>query len=54
MSFESIEEKIFKDRVHVDTSGMVYVEYGKDFVRFRHSETGRLFEVKVRERKTKK
>ena len=52
MAFESIEEKIFKYRVTVDTSDLQYVEKGKDFVRFRIG--GRIFQVSVKERKTKK
>jgi hypothetical protein len=52
MSFETLTEKIFQDRVKVDTSGMQYVEYGQDFVRFRIGE--KLFEVKVIIKKKKK
>jgi hypothetical protein len=51
MSFETITEKIFKDRVKVDISGLTYVEKGIDFIRFRVGE--KLFEVKIKERKKK-
>ncbi len=52
MSFETLTEKIFKDRVKIDTSGMNYVEYGIDFVRFKVGD--KLFEVKVKEKINKK
>jgi hypothetical protein len=48
MSFETITEKIFKERVSIDTSGMKYVEYGMDYVRFKIGD--KLFEVKVKEK----
>lgn len=51
MSFETLPEKIFKDRVTVDTKGLSYVEYGIDFIRFRLGE--KLFEVKIKEKKSK-
>jgi hypothetical protein len=49
MAFETLTEKVFKDRVKVDTSGMKYVEYGIDYVRFKIGD--KLFEVKVKEKK---
>lgn len=50
--FDSITEKIFRERVKVDTSDLKYVEMGSDFVRFR-DENGKLFEVSVKEKKSK-
>lgn len=51
MAFDSITEKVFKERVQVKTSDLQYVEFGNDFIRFRIE--GRLFEVSVKERISK-
>jgi hypothetical protein len=53
MAFEETTEKIFRERVRINTEGILYKEYGKDFVRFRCPETGKLFEVKVTEKFSK-
>jgi hypothetical protein len=49
MSFETLTEKIFKDRVKVDTSDLKYVEKGQDFVRFKIGD--KLIEVRVKLKK---
>jgi hypothetical protein len=53
MAFEGDCEKIFKERVRINTEGILYKEYGKDYVRFRCPETGKLFEVRVKEKFSK-
>jgi hypothetical protein len=50
--FDTPSERIFIERVVVYTSDLKYVEKGNDFVRFKDEE-GRLFEVKVTEKRNK-
>jgi hypothetical protein len=49
--FDTPAEKIFRDRVTVKTFDLKYVEKGEDYIRFRCPDTGKLFEVKVTEKK---
>jgi hypothetical protein len=50
--FDTPTERVFRERVTVHTSDLKYVEKGNDFVRFKDEE-GRLFEIKVTEKKHK-
>jgi hypothetical protein len=52
--FDTPTEKIFRERVTVKTFDLKYVEKGEDYIRFRCPDTGKLFEVKVIEKKSKK
>lgn len=47
------EERILSDCVSLPPDYTFYTESGKDFKRFRDKETGKLFEIKVKEVKQK-
>lgn len=49
MAFETELEKIFKERVKVDTFDLKYKEFGLDYVRFKVGE--KLYELKLKEKK---
>lgn len=54
MAFETDEERIFKTYVRLLTDNIIYSEYSKNFIRFRDEITGKIFEVSVKEKKSKK
>jgi hypothetical protein len=49
--FDTDTQRIFRERVKVQTVDLKFVELGDDFVRFRDPQTGKLFEVKIKEKK---
>lgn len=53
MAFESEQERIFQ-RLNIKeiVKGMNFVEFGKDYVRFKSSDLGDVFEIRV-SKKTK-
>lgn len=49
--FETNEQRLFRERVQVLVSDLKYVERGETYTRFRDPETGKLYEVKIKEKK---
>lgn len=49
--FETNEQRLFRERVQVLVSDLKYVERGEAYIRFRDPETGKLYEVKIKEKK---
>jgi hypothetical protein len=49
--FDSDTQRIFRERVKVQTSDLKYVEFGDDYVRLKDPVTGKVFEIKVKEKK---
>lgn len=46
-------QRIFRERVKIQTSDLQYCEIGEDYIRFKDPETNKLFEIKVIEKKQK-
>jgi hypothetical protein len=51
--FDTDTERVFRERVVVKTFDLKYVEKGEDYIRFRDPASGKLYEVSVKEKKTK-
>jgi hypothetical protein len=49
--FDTDLQRIFLQRVKVETWDLKYAERGDHFVRFRDDKTGKLYEVKIKEKK---